>query len=94
MRGADPLKRADPSVDKKEKNVEKSSEIVENEESKNNISTSTVDNKKEKRYKNNKILVSCSFYTLFNLKVFPLLSIKNMSSLLFLLTAKYNFSSS
>ena len=82
------------AVDKKEKNVEKSSEIVENEEPKDNISTSTVDNKEEKRYKNNKMLVSCSFYTLFNLKVLPLFSIKNMSSLLLLLTAKYNFSSS
>lgn len=68
---------------------------MENEESKDNNFTDTVDNKKEeKRYKNNKILVSCSFYTLFNLKVLPLLSIKNMSSLLLLLTAKYNFSSS
>ena len=36
-------------MDKKEKNVEKSSEIVENEESKDNISTSIVDNKEEKK---------------------------------------------
>ena len=34
---------------KKEKNVEKSSEIVENEESKDNNSTDTVDSKKEEK---------------------------------------------
>ena len=59
-----PPEESGPPCGKKEKNVEKSSEIVENEESKNNISTSTVDNKEEKRYKNNKILVSylvCTF---------------------------------
>ena len=38
-----------PPCGKKEKNVEKSSEIVENEESKDNISISTVDNKEEKK---------------------------------------------
>ena len=53
-----PPEESRPPCGKKEKNVEKLSEIVENEESKNNISTSTVDNKEEKRYKNNKILVS------------------------------------
>ena len=59
-----PPEENNPPCGKKEKNVEKLSEIVENEESKNNISTSTVDNKEEKRYKNNKILVSylvCTF---------------------------------
>ena len=44
-----PPEESRPPCGKKEKNVEKSSEIVENEESKNNISTSTVDNKEEKK---------------------------------------------
>ena len=43
-----PPEESRPPCGKKEKNVEKLSEIVENEESKNNISTSTVDNKEEK----------------------------------------------
>ena len=37
------------TVDKKEKNVEKMVEIVEKEESKDNIPTDTVDNKKEEK---------------------------------------------
>ena len=44
-----PPEESGPPCGKKEKNVEKSSEIVENEESKNNISISTVDNKEEKK---------------------------------------------
>ena len=44
-----PPEESSPPCGKKEKNVEKSSEIVENEESKDNISTSTVDNKKEEK---------------------------------------------